>query len=210
MTEARPVRRDVSSDMCASVNSSNSPVGGVVFAVLLVSFMIFVGLWLASPRAEARALVAFGTHLVFERGADGRAFETRQPFSLRAGYRFEIGDADLEYQSFSTSLGTPMVQVARTHRELIAWGRRVFVPSWRMAPYGALGVGVQYDTVETTMGMETSEAVGRFEPLFSAAAGFSAAVHEKVELLLESRFTFSSGYSPNPVPGFGLILGWRF
>jgi len=198
-----------------SLSSAYSAVRGAV-AVVLTGLVVFTSLglvglgFLVPSRAEARALVALGTHLVFERGTDGRAFETRQPFSLRAGYRFEIGDAYLEYQSFSTSLGTSMVQVARTHRELIAWGRRVIVPSWKMAPYGALGAGVQYDTIETTLGAETSKADGRFEPLLSAAAGFSAAVHEKVELLLESRLTLSSGYSPNPVPGFGLILGWRF
>lgn len=157
-------------------------------AVAVIGFSLLNG-----TRAQAQAIASIGTQLAFEYGSNGRSFETRQPFALRGGYRFAQGDLYLEYGRFRTSQGSPMVQVERTHTDWLLWARRAFFTNWKFAPYAALGAGVQYEKIETTLGSERSSSTGTPQFLASAAGGFTSSVTEKLELQIESRLSSSSG-----------------
>jgi hypothetical protein len=159
-------------------------------------------------------LVEVGGNLAFEYANNGRTLESRQPVALRGGYRFDGVDLFLEHDSFSYSQGTPAVQVRRSHQEWIFWGRRLFAPPGleeiRLKPFAAGGIGARADKVETTLNGVTTTNTGRAEPLGALAGGFEAITADGFSLDVEIRATLSSGYAPNPVPGFGLFAGWRF
>lgn len=168
------------------------------------------GLSITASRADASVLVSVGTQLVFENASDGRTLEGRQPFALRGGYRFELGDLYLEYTRFSVSDGSEMVAVERTHHEWQLWGRRVLVPQWKLKPYLAAGLGLQYDNVETTLSGATTKTSGDPRFLSSVAAGLTAVVWERLEMQMEAMLSGSENFSPNPRAGFGIYVGWSF
>lgn len=159
-------------------------------------------------------LVEIGGNLAFEYANNGRTLESRQPVALRGGYRFDEVDLLLEHDSFSYSQGTPAVQVRRSHQEWIFWGRHLFVAPGleeiRLKPFAAGGIGARTDKVETTLNGITTTNTGRAEPLVALAGGFEAITADGFSVDVEIRATLSSGYAPNPVPGFGLFAGWRF
>lgn len=177
------------------------------------SFLLFIavlGCFFASERAHAQVFTSIGTELLFEYAPNGRALEARQPFSVRGGYRFTAGDLYLDYSQFKASEGAAVVQVERTHHEWLVWGRRILFPEWRLKPFLAAGVGVQYENVDTTLNGETTKTSGDPRLLSSLATGLSAVVWEKLEVQVEAAISGSENFSPNPRASFGLHVGWVF
>ena len=155
-------------------------------------------------------LVSLGTGLTFEYAADGRTVETQQPFFLSAGYRFEVADTFLEFSQFYHETGLPLISVARTHSELLAWGRRTFLPDWRFQPFAAFALGLQKDDLRTSFDGGSRKSKGAFEGLIAAAAGVLVEVYPGLELRLEGRLETSAHFAPNPQPNLSLHLGWHF
>lgn len=188
--------------------------GGLVFREGLASLVLitcgFGALMGLGSQARAHGFGSVGTELVYEYGSNGRTLETRQPFSLRGGYRVPVADVYVEYTRFSISQGSPLVQVRRTHHEALAWARRFFFQDWKLWPYLAVGVGAQFETIETTLGDETAKSTGSPQPVFGGVMGLSASVWRGLEVQLEGGLSVSSGFSPNPKPGFGFHVGWGF
>jgi hypothetical protein len=177
----------------------------LIGVALLLSMVLVLSL-----TARAGVLLSAGSNLAFEYANNGRTFESRQPFALRGGYRFDDGDLLLERSTFSVAQGTAAVKVRRSHEEWLAWARRVFGSPLALKPYAALGGGLQSEKVETTLNGATTTNGGRAQALAAAAAGFTAETIEGVTIDLELRASTSSGYSPNPIPQFGFFVGWRY
>lgn len=164
----------------------------------------------SGPVAKAEPFAALGTSLAFEQSPDGRTIETRQPFAVRGGYRFRMLDVYLDYQTYSASQGTELVRVGRTHHEWVMSARRIFFKKWKARPYGALGLGVQHDVVETTLGEEEARDVGLAQAVLAASLGVQVKVWKSFDLQFESRLATSQNYSPNPLLSLIFLGGWSF
>ena len=154
--------------------------------------------------------MAIGINTVYETAADGRTMETRQPVSVRGGYRFPVADVFLEYTNFRVSDGTTMVYVSREHQELILWARHLLRSDWAFTPYAGIGVGAQNDHVDTVLSKQTSNDNGALQSMATASVGLRALVLEKLELQFEGRLAVSPEYAPNPLFGFGVAVGLSF
>ena len=181
----------------------------IFFLLSSVVPIVFTNLT-SMPQAHAGVLIAAGTGSRFEYQTDGRTLLTRHPIDVRAGYGFPFMDAYLEYQNFSTSDGLALASVGRSHHELIAWAKRIFLPDWQVKPYAALGSGVQFDEITTSFNGESSKATGRPELLFTGAFGASVTLYDGLEVQLEARLVASSNYAPNPLPEVDFFVGYRF
>jgi hypothetical protein len=160
-------------------------------------------------RAGAQALVQVGTGITFEYAADGRSVETKQPVYLSAGYRLEVVDTFLEYSQFHDESGLPLISVARTHSELLLWGRKTFCIDWKFRPFTALAVGLQKDDLRTSFEGGNRKTKGSPEGLLAAAVGVLTEVYPGLELDLEGRLETSAHFAPNPEPNLSLHLGWQ-
>lgn len=175
-----------------------------------VAFVIIL-LVVFSSTVQAGVIGSLGTNLTYEYAADGRTMEYRNPFSLRAGYRFRPVDAYFEYSRFQVNDdGTPMVGVWREHQEFIFWMRRLQPINPRVSPYGAIGTGYQIDRVETRFAHESAGASDVPQPLVAIAAGLRFVINKSFDLQIEARAAASPTYSPNPLLGLGAALGIAF
>ncbi len=173
----------------------------IVLALFAFCFVAQAG---ASPIAE------LGGSVVFERAADGKGIESRQPFAMHGGYRFEQADVFFEYSSFRASEGTSMIFVSREHQEFMLWARHAFFAHWRAAPYLALGGGFYYETIDTDLGAETSRETGSTESLYAAATGLRFAVTRAFEVSFETRASYAQAFVPSPLISVGLLAGFSF
>ncbi len=177
---------------------------------MVKSLMALLYVLVLAPAAYAEVTFAVGSSLTFEYATDGRSIEARRPLDLRAGYRFETADLYLQYSTYRVAGGTNLVFVARDHEELLFWGRRVFVPEWKFSPYLALGIGAQADRVETALGAQYERKTGVPQGLVASALGARAILTKAIDLQLESRMAFSSGYAPNPMFTLSGLVGFYF
>ncbi len=172
-------------------------------------FLIFVGIFF-SLRSHAGPLASLGTQMSFEYDADGRNYEIRQPLSLRGGYRFRHLDLYLEFSRFTQSNQVSYLQIKREHTEWIGWARHIFRNKWIAQPYGALGFGIQYDTVTTNFANDSARDEGTPYSLASLAGGVRFLIAKRLNIDLEGRASVSETYAPNPLLGAGLYAGWSF
>lgn len=160
--------------------------------------------------AQAEVLASLGTQLVFETESSGRAYDKNQPISLRAGYRFPWADLYAEYSSVQESDGTEMVKVSRKHQELLGWGRHLFMKRWKFRPYGAAGLGLQSEKVDTALGAEVAHTKGEPKGLLAAALGGTALVSKHIDIQVESRLTHVPAEAVKTRLSFGFFVGAVF
>lgn len=169
--------------------------------------LVFLGV---APAAHAAPIFALGGNVVFETSTDGRSLEARQPLSVRGGYRFDLMDTYLEYSNFRVSSGSTMTYVWREHQEFILWGRKLLDNRWSVSPYAAFGAGFEYEHVTTNFGMQHTDDQSDPVAMAAAALGVRFVVWEGLDLQLEGRLGFAPDFSPNPLPGVGIVAGWSF
>ena len=176
-------------------------------AALLVAF---ASVLISASFASASPIASIGANVSYERGADGRTYTPRVPFSLRGGYRFEMADAFLEYSMFRASEGESMISVTREQHEFLLWGRHLFRKEWRVSPFAGAGVGFHFERIETKFASDVSRETGDADPVAAVAAGLRWNVIRGFELIGEARGAFAARYSPNPMLGIGLGAGVSF
>jgi hypothetical protein len=179
------------------------------FSKLGFFLALMTGLATHSTSASASVTVSIGTNLTYEHTSEGRSMESRQPISLRAGWRTGPHNLSLEFTEYTTSSGVQILQIERKHREWIGWYRHELGP-WRLRPYVAGGVGIQYDVVRTDFAEETSRDAGSPTLLGAAAGGARYAFTRNLEVLAEVKLAMSPTYAPNPMFGAGAHLGFSF
>lgn len=173
---------------------------------LCLTCLVFLSFW----PAHAEFIGAVGTNLLFEYESNGRDIEAHQPLAVRAGWRMTLVDLYVEYSQFSQTQGNLSVSVERERQEWLAWVRRAIVPRWKIAPYAALGLGMNTETVTTQLNDELETERGRPEAVYMAAGGFLAKIRENLDLQIETRVGASARYKPNPAIGFAMFLGTSF
>ena len=170
---------------------------------------LFLFLFFALP-ARAEVIAAAGVQLDFATAADGRSISTNEPFVLRAGCRFQYLDVYLEFENYTASDGGPGLYVSTQHQEWLTWARYMFTQKSRVAPYVAVGAGVEIQRVETDLGDQVSKESGA--PVFetAAATGLRINVWSNLDVEFEGRLTSASDLAPNPMFGLGALVGWSF
>jgi hypothetical protein len=108
-----------------------------------------------------------------------------------------------------------MLKVSTTREEFNLWARYRFEKSpilhKSLLPYVAIGFGGQKDLVRTSFnGQDESQEPESVNTLMKIATGLNASLSSSLQVDLESSLGASSGYTPNPQFGIGLLLGWRF
>jgi hypothetical protein len=174
--------------------------------LLLTCFFLL----LISLTAHAEPIFAIGQNLVFETSSDGRSFDTRQPLSVRGGYRFSEADVYLEYSRFQASTGGQSMVISREHQETIIWGRKIFRPDWIVAPYLAMGGGVEWELVNLNFGSQSINENGFAQMMAAVALGARVLVWSNFDLQLEGRLSLAPDYNPNLLPALGVVAGFSF
>lgn len=167
-------------------------------------------LLLGAEHGRAEGIAALGTGMTFETSTDGRTIETRQPFSVRGGYRFPWVDTYLEFNTFHTSSGNPTVFITREHDEWLLWGTHAFRKDWPISPFVGAGLGIESERVTTSLGAESSRDGGDPQSMAAAVCGLRSTLWKTLDLALESRLSFASHFQPNPLFGLGVVAGYLF
>lgn len=170
---------------------------------------VFAGLLPTSP-GFAQSITSVGTTLNYQLASNGRTYETRQPISFRAGYRFQWADVFGEYSYVKSATGTDLVSIGLQSHEFLVWIRKFDPTAYTFKPYVALGAGAHYDVVSTRFAQDTSRDPGEFEVLAAAVGGLQIRLSRNVEFSFEGRASAAPSYRPNPILGvssyFNLLL----
>lgn len=158
----------------------------------------------------ADTIVGVGAQLFYERNSDGRTIETRSPFSLHGGYRFEEADLYFEYSMFRASESESFVAVTRDRHEFLFWARHLFKNRWQVAPYLGMGIGFHVERVETSFNRELKSEMGAPDSVIAFNGGLSLPISRHFEVLVETRLSAAARYAPNPTWGLGAAAGFRF
>ena len=168
-------------------------------AILLL--MLFIGGFGSQSRSEV--LGSIGTNINYQLTANGRTFEKSQPFSLRAGYRFNWADIYAEYSYVNSTTASGSVSIALANYEFLGWIRKSFRTGWIIEPFVGAGLGTHYQVVTTQFAQQSSRDAGEFELAAAAASGLIVRLSKNIEVSLEGRASFAQAYTPNPMFGFG-------
>jgi hypothetical protein len=175
----------------------------------MMSRLLFVLAVFTCVQARGQVTASLGTSVMFEAASSGRAFEQRQPVSVRGGYRFGKFDAFAEYSRLAVTTGTAYVGVTRKRDQLLGWAR-VSKRDWRIAPFAGVGAGFLSEQIDTRLGIdETSDSSGA-QPVVAAAVGGLTPLSQWLEMSLEVRAESSRLYAPHPLVGLGLFLSAKF
>ena len=160
-------------------------------------------------RSHADILALVGENNVFEREAYPTQYTSRSPFVIRVGYQVEANAVFGEYNQYSTTDGMSQLEIARTQRELLVWGRHSFWPDslFQLYVQGAPGVEIEY--VKTDFMGQSSQDTSK--PYFAlAAAAGGAVLYERFRVEVELRALASGLSSPNPTLSVGFYGGYVF
>lgn len=175
-----------------------------------LSLLGFFAINIMSLPASAEVLAGLGGSIAFERSANGRDFETRQPWGVRGGFSMRRTDFYLEYQTFQVSDGIESMYLTRTRHEWLGWVKQRIAPHRYWSPFLAAGLGFEYEVIQTQFMGGSYRDRGLLEPVAALAAGLQANVTREFNLNLESRLAASAMYVPNPQFSLAMFAGLRF
>ncbi len=171
-----------------------------VFLLLLIFFCL---------RSQADILALIGENNVFEREAYPTQYTSRSPLVVRVGYQEDANAIFGEYNQYSTTDGMSQLEITRTQRELLVWGRHIFWPESLFQLYVQGAPGVELEYVKTDFMGQSSQDTSK--PYFALAAAAGGAVqYERFRVELEFRALSSGLSSPNPTLSVGFYGGYVF
>lgn len=173
-------------------------------------FFLFV-VFLFSFRASASAgvLATIGVNNVFEREAYPTEYSSRTPFVIRVGYQELSSSVFAEYNQFTASDDISQLQITRTQREFLIWGRQSFWPDDIFQAYVQIATGMELQYVTTQFMGTTSQDTSKPYLALGGAAGL-ATQWDHIRIELEFKALSSALAAPNPTLSVGVYAGYLF
>ncbi|KHD89115.1 MAG: hypothetical protein OM95_04610 [Bdellovibrio sp. ArHS] len=195
-------------------------------------FLIFISLILSASLSwaqESRAKIAklapetpaflslylLNSEMRYER-ANSQEIENVHPLSLSFGLQKKRLSLMGEYARYSEDTGNATSSIARTHQELLLWGRYHLVSKtqdeYSGSLYGGLGLGGYQEEVKTTLMGDSRTDKENLKMLSGLAVGAEAAYQMQnfgFVAGLEGRALIASDFDPNPVWSIVLRFGFR-
>ena len=201
----------------ATGSGTKAAAGQVWFLLAVIVYAAFPAFAAGRPFAEV------GGQMLLEPDGSSEHLNVRYPLMVRGGYSWQatLGqpkrgalplDGYLEYSAFKVSEGEGNVSVRRIQHSWLAWGRYRFsaVEGGVLTPIAAIGAGLQYANVKTSVADQVRRDDG--EPALTAAAalGVLARISESWSAGIELRSAVSEEFDLNSSLGAAALVGITF